>query len=953
MRKYIISILISIISLNLFSTMTVSNLRVEDNPYDDGSGLIIKFQPLPKTARIIEYRFYRGTTPDSLFFLGKIDVDANTGISGNEVQFFDKDFRTLVNLEAPRHIKKEKGQSKNSPIYRAIPRDIEILGPMLKKYSILSVIDKNIFYHKSKKYIVENDSEKNLYGGLRIEDFDEILANVLPGEKFYYTVIAVDETRTFHKYAPITYGISVDNKPQKVNKFNVNWLEDSQILKTEFELPLFVDDIAEFSMYMINKNKINEYNNYFQYMEDLEQWNFQYTQGDTTVNQPTTMENPGTLISKIESSYPYPSVTFSEITYQDGFLINPYNNEKIEFNPENIKDYLFYISLDDYAGFQSLSDTKTASISQSNELPYLPSFLVRDKPYDKGDINEIIIGRPYSSITQINFRGHGKNKQKLTVAYNYSPNPNYKIKSINFEFIDNQGKTFANVTEYYIDYLFNLNLPNTDLIETGFSVNITFNAPNTPIHKEHYLSQKIYFDEDLKQLRPDNLYAGDENLLEFRYLIMKKAIADKNFRLLSKITPLINLLDDNVSYEKYIFKGIDSYNLKHNHLLIDTSVDIGYDEESKTNLSTNIFYNDFVEITKHKINQLKEKLSENPNDETNNYYLEYYTKNLEQQENNPILKKINSIKNHNTRLKNLIQIREYRKRAFKYYLVKTNNQGLFTASDIYTNENSEEYIFPTPDWFNITTIPMLIASLIFGIFVFYFYQISRRGNPLFIRPIAGLEEIDNAIGRATEMGKPILFVPGLSSIGDVATLAGLSILGHITKKAAEYDTRIIVPVCDYIVLPIAQQIVKEAHYAAGRPDSFNSNDIFFVAEGQFAYVAGVNGVMIRQKTATNFYMGMFYAEALIMTETGNATGAIQVAGTDALTQIPFFITTCDYTLIGEELYAASAYLTRDPMMIGTLKSQDYTKLLIILCIIVGTFLSSINITGFINWFPSE
>ena len=38
---------------------------------------------------------------------------------------------------------------------------------------------------------------------------------------------------------------------------------------------------------------------------------------------------------------------------------------------------------------------------------------------------------------------------------------------------------------------------------------------------------------------------------------------------------------------------------------------------------------------------------------------------------------------------------------------------------------------------------------------------------------------------------------------------------------------------------------------------------------------------------------------------GNAAGAIQIAGTDAVTQLPFFITTCDYTLIGEELYAAS------------------------------------------------
>ena len=162
-----------------------------------------------------------------------------------------------------------------------------------------------------------------------------------------------------------------------------------------------------------------------------------------------------------------------------------------------------------------------------------------------------------------------------------------------------------------------------------------------------------------------------------------------------------------------------------------------------------------------------------------------------------------------------------------------------------------------------------------------------------------------------------------------------------------------VPVRDYIVLPIAQEIVKEAHYEAGRPDTHDKNSVFFITTAQFAFVAGVNGVMLREKTATNFYMGMFFAEALIMTENGSATGAIQISGTDAVTQIPFFITTCDYTLIGEELYAASAYLAREPLQLGTLKAVDYTKFLILLFIIAGSLLSTVQATFLINAFPEK
>ena len=64
--------------------------------------------------------------------------------------------------------------------------------------------------------------------------------------------------------------------------------------------------------------------------------------------------------------------------------------------------------------------------------------------------------------------------------------------------------------------------------------------------------------------------------------------------------------------------------------------------------------------------------------------------------------------------------------------------------------------------------------------------------------------------------------------------------------------------------------------------------------------------------------------------------AIQIAGTDMVTQLPFFIVACDYTLIGEELYAAGAYMGGDPKLTGGLKGQDWCKALAICCILVLT-----------------
>ena len=87
--------------------------------------------------------------------------------------------------------------------------------------------------------------------------------------------------------------------------------------------------------------------------------------------------------------------------------------------------------------------------------------------------------------------------------------------------------------------------------------------------------------------------------------------------------------------------------------------------------------------------------------------------------------------------------------------------------------------------------------------------------------------------------------------------------------------------------------------------------------------------------AASFLFGAFAAEALILAENGQAVGAIQVAGTPDLMQIPFFVVTCDYTIIGDEFYAATAYLSREPTQLGSLIGQDLGKMLMLTLILIG------------------
>lgn len=237
----------------------------------------------------------------------------------------------------------------------------------------------------------------------------------------------------------------------------------------------------------------------------------------------------------------------------------------------------------------------------------------------------------------------------------------------------------------------------------------------------------------------------------------------------------------------------------------------------------------------------------------------------------------------------------------------------------------------------------LVFALVFSGIVLAFIQAARRNPNLFIRKIAGLEAVEEAIGRATEMGRPVFFVHGLGGIGSLATIAAVNILARVARRAAEYDTRIRVMNNNPIVTAVSQEVVQQAYTEAGRPDAYDADDVSLVASDQFSYAAAVGGRMVREQPAAIFLIGSFAAESLLLAETGASTGAIQVAGTDSYTQLPFFITTCDYTLIGEELYAASAYLSHEPRMLGSLRGQDIGKAFLMLAIVGGVVTLTVSV----------
>jgi hypothetical protein len=237
-------------------------------------------------------------------------------------------------------------------------------------------------------------------------------------------------------------------------------------------------------------------------------------------------------------------------------------------------------------------------------------------------------------------------------------------------------------------------------------------------------------------------------------------------------------------------------------------------------------------------------------------------------------------------------------------------------------------INPQLQWFDGGRFYLLIVTVIFCGSVVYWIEHARRGRKLNVRKIAGLEAVDEAVGRATEMGRSCLYVPGIQDMNEMQTIASMTILARVSRTAARYQARVEVPTSKSLVMTTARETVAAAFLAAGRPDAYNEDLVYYVTDEQFGYVAYLSGLMVRERPAACFYMGAFFAESLILAEMGNSIGAIQVAGTAQPAQLPFFVAACDYTLIGEEFFAASAYLSGSPEELGSLKGQDVGKVIV-------------------------
>ncbi len=239
--------------------------------------------------------------------------------------------------------------------------------------------------------------------------------------------------------------------------------------------------------------------------------------------------------------------------------------------------------------------------------------------------------------------------------------------------------------------------------------------------------------------------------------------------------------------------------------------------------------------------------------------------------------------------------------------------------------------------------PSVLVLLALGGMTLGWSLAARRGVPLpRIRAFPAMVAIEEAVGRATELGRPVHFTGGIEDTRSPQTVAAFAALKHTARLCARYRTPLLATSADATVQAVNEAVVRRAFADAGVPERYNPDDVRYLSDSQFAYAGAITGIFRRERPAANVLFGAFNAEAMVLIEAGAEAGAMQVGATANPYQLPFVVAGCDHALIGEEMFAASAALSGDGDQHAAIVAQDWAKVGILAIVVAGAVLGLVD-----------
>ncbi len=251
---------------------------------------------------------------------------------------------------------------------------------------------------------------------------------------------------------------------------------------------------------------------------------------------------------------------------------------------------------------------------------------------------------------------------------------------------------------------------------------------------------------------------------------------------------------------------------------------------------------------------------------------------------------------------------------------------------------------------NITFfVPIAVIALVLIVFRLIHHIFMRRlkaGRGVALRPLAGYDELRGEMGKAIESGQKVHITLGQGNLAGTASqssVAALDVLDYLAADGCTNDTPPLVTAGEGTIMVAAQDKMRQAFDAANRSRDYSGRSAQFVAHdtNPYAYAAGVSATMGQEKVVGNVLMGHMGPELAIMAVTGERKKIDQIIGTDDPTAMAVATAVTDKALIGEELFAAGAYLAGRADQVASIRIQDVLRWLTMAAILIWAILTLI------------
>ena len=216
----------------------------------------------------------------------------------------------------------------------------------------------------------------------------------------------------------------------------------------------------------------------------------------------------------------------------------------------------------------------------------------------------------------------------------------------------------------------------------------------------------------------------------------------------------------------------------------------------------------------------------------------------------------------------------------------------------------------------------------------------KRKSPAKLRDIPALTRLFRTLGLSVEDGTRLHISLGRGSFLDSrggSGLAGLAVLRYIAERTSVSDEPAVASAGDPALGLLAQDTLQAGYQAAGVEELYVPTTGSVSGLTPFGYAAGAMNISQNENVSTNIMLGHFGPEAALLAEASDRENITVIGASDDLAgQAVLFANTQD-ALIGEELFAAGAYLGAGASHTASLTVQDILRWTIIVALLGGAF----------------